>query len=79
MLQHVVETQVLNLVFARVDLLVRVLKVRLDHKRRRIPGFGSGGVVGAGVSAFRQHIRDGAVLLRVSHNGIETTERHQPV
>lgn len=31
-LQHVVEVQVLHLVVGRVDLLVRVLEVALDHK-----------------------------------------------
>lgn len=32
MLQHVVKRQKLDLILGRVDLLVRVFEVRLDHK-----------------------------------------------
>lgn len=36
MLQHMVEAQVLDLVVGRVDLLVRILELRLDDKGGRV-------------------------------------------
>ena len=33
MLKHMIEAKVLKLIFRRMDLLVRVLEVRFDHKR----------------------------------------------
>jgi hypothetical protein len=32
MLEHVIEVQILDLVLRSVDFLVRILKVRFDHK-----------------------------------------------
>lgn len=63
MLQHVVETQPLDRVVRRVDFLVGVLELRLDHKRRRIPVSTGRGVVGAGIPAFGFDVGDVAVLL----------------
>lgn len=66
MLQHVVETEIFDLIFASVDFIVRILEVRLNHKRRGVPSFRSRGMIRACVSTFRQHIRDIAILLGVS-------------
>lgn len=68
MLQHMIKTQILDLVLAGVNLVVRVFKIRLDDKGRRIPSFRRGSMVGAGISAFGQHIRNGAVLVGVSND-----------
>lgn len=66
MLQHVVEAQVLDLVLGGVDLLVRVLELRLDHKRRRVTETAGGGMVGAGVAALGFSVGDVAVLHVIS-------------
>lgn len=52
MLKHVIEAQVLDRVVASVDVLVRVREGGFDNKGGGVPGFGRGGVVGAGVSAL---------------------------
>lgn len=62
MLQHVVEAQKLDLVLGRVDAGIAVGEVGLDDKGGRVAVFTGGGVVGAGVAAFRQHVGDVAVL-----------------
>ena len=62
MLKHMIKAQVLNLVFGRVDLVVRILEVRLDDKSRRITSLRSTGMVGAGVATFGKNIRNVAIL-----------------
>ncbi len=52
MLQHMVKTQILNLVFRGVYLVIGVSKVRLDDESRRIAVFAGRRVVGAGIAAF---------------------------
>lgn len=62
MLQHVIETQIFQFVLGGVDFLVRVLEVGFDHECGWIAGFGGGSVVGAGVAAFREDVRDVTIL-----------------
>lgn len=62
MLKHVVERQILNLILSRVNVGVRVLKLRLDHKCGRIAGLGRRGVVRAGVAALGLDVGDVAIL-----------------
>ena len=62
MLQHVVEIQILELVFGRMDLLVAVFERGFDDKCGRVPSLRRGRVVGAGVSTFRKNIWNLAVL-----------------
>lgn len=62
MLQHVVKAQILDLIFGRVDLLVRVLELRLNHKCRGVSETAGGGMVGAGVPALGLNERDVTVL-----------------
>lgn len=62
MLEHVVKRQVLDQIFRAVDLLVRISKFGLNHKGRRVSGFGCRGVVGAGVSTLRLDVWNVAVL-----------------
>lgn len=57
MLQHVVEAQVLDLVFRGMDLLIGVLELGLDDKRRGVPVATGGGMVRAGISALSLNIR----------------------
>ena len=82
-LQHVVERQVLDLVVGRVDVVVRVLKGRLDDEGRGIAGLGRRGVVGAGVAALGLDVGEVAVLgkgsatttnrwVRVRHTSVMT-------
>lgn len=61
MLKHVVEVQVLNLVFGRVNLLVAVLEVRLDDKGRRVAMLASTCVIRAGVPALSLNVGDRAI------------------
>jgi hypothetical protein len=68
MLDHVVETQMLNHIFGGVDLLVRVLELGFNHKRRGIAVSAGRGVVGAGVAAFGLDIGDVAVLYKSVRN-----------
>jgi len=56
------EAQKLNLVLGRMDFLVAPFEVGLDHEGGRVACFGGGGVVGAGVAAFRKDVGDVAVL-----------------
>lgn len=62
MLQHVVEAQVLDLILGRVDLLIRILKLRLDHESRWVTESTGGGVVGTGVAALGFHVGDITIL-----------------
>ena len=62
MLQHMIEAQILQLILGRMYLLIRVLEVGLDDKRRRIAGLGSAGVIGAGIAAFGEDVGDVAIL-----------------
>ena len=62
MLQHMREAQKFNLILGRMDLLVAPLEIGLDHEGGRVACFGGGGVVGAGVAAFREDVGDVAVL-----------------
>ena len=52
MLQHMIKAQILNLVFARMNLAVAVLEVALDDKRRRISSLGSAGMITACIAAL---------------------------
>ena len=52
MLQHVIETEILNLIFCAVDLLVGVLEFRLNDKGRRIAVPARRCMVRAGVAAL---------------------------
>jgi hypothetical protein len=61
-LQHMVEAQVFDQVFRRVNLLVRFFKLGLRNKCRRVSVAARGGVVGAGVAALSFHIWNIAVL-----------------
>jgi hypothetical protein len=58
----VVEAQILDLIFGRVDLLVGILELGLDDEGGRIAVSARGGVVGACVATFSLHIWDVAVL-----------------
>jgi hypothetical protein len=58
----VVEAEVLDLVVGRVDLLVTVLKLRLDHEGGGVAESAGGGVVGASVAAFGLDVGDVTVL-----------------
>ena len=40
MLHHVIEAQELNLILRRVDLIIRVLEVALDHESGRVARLG---------------------------------------
>ncbi len=62
MLEHVVEGQVLDLVVGGVNVVVRVLKGRLDHESRGIACLGGRGVVGAGITAFSFNIGNVTIL-----------------
>ncbi len=64
MLEHVLERQVLDEIIRRVDVVVRVLERRLDHKRGRVTGLGGRGMVGAGVAALGLYEGNIAVLRR---------------
>lgn len=61
MLKHVVEVQVLDLVFGRVDFFVTVLEVRLDDKGRRVAMLASTCVIRAGVPALSLNVGDRAI------------------
>lgn len=66
MLKHMIKAQVLDGIIRRVDVVVRVLEVRLDHEGRRIASFGSGCVVGTGVSALCEDVWNIAILQQLS-------------
>lgn len=66
MLEHVVERQVLDQILGAMDVVIRVLECRFNNECRRIPGLGSRGMVGAGVSALGLDEGDIAVLPRQS-------------
>ena len=52
MLQHVVEAQILYFIFGRVDLLIRILELRLDDEGRGVAETAGRGMVGAGITAL---------------------------
>lgn len=52
MLQHMIKAQILNLILRGVDLVIGVLKIRLDDKGGGVAVFAGRGVVGAGIAAF---------------------------
>lgn len=62
MLEHVVKAKVLDLVLSRVDLVVRVLEVALDNKRRGVACLAGACMIRTCISALSQHIRDVAIL-----------------
>ena len=62
MLQHMIEAQVLNLVFGCVDLLIRVFEVGFDDECRGISGFGGACMVRACVATFGEDVWYVAVL-----------------
>lgn len=62
MLQHMVKAEILDLVVRRVDLLIRVLELRLDDEGGWVAEAAGRGVVGAGVAAFCFDVGDVAVL-----------------
>lgn len=61
MLQHMIKTQVFNLVIRGVDLLVRVFKVGLDDKRRREAILAGRRMIRACISAFGECVGNVAV------------------
>jgi hypothetical protein len=62
MLQHMTEAQIFNLIVARVNLIIRVLEVALNHERARVARLARACVVRAGVAALCLDVRDVAVL-----------------
>ena len=74
MLQHMVEAQIFNLVLRGMDLLVGIGKVGFDNEGGSVPVFACGGVVGAGVAAFREDVGNIAVLNRI-HTGLVSVTR----
>ena len=62
MLKHVVKRQILDQVVSTVNVLVRVLKCRLNNKGRWVPGLGGRGVVRASVAALGLDPGNAAVL-----------------
>lgn len=52
MLEHVVEREILDKVIGAMDVIVRVLKCRLDDEGRRVASLGGRGMVGAGIPAL---------------------------
>jgi hypothetical protein len=78
MLKHVIEAQEFNLVLGSVDLLVGVFKVGFYHKGRRVSIFTRRSVVGAGISALREDVRNVTVLAAVlAVSRYPSTERLQ--
>lgn len=81
MLQHVIETQVLDQVLAGVDFLVGIFKVGLDDKGRRIAVLAGGSVIRARVAALGQRVRDVAVsfddgLDELGQRGVDEVRNH---
>jgi len=70
-LQHVVETDVLDLVVGCMDMLVTVLEGRLDHECGGVAESTGRGVVGAGVAALGLDIGD-VTVLRSSVGGFQS-------
>ena len=62
MLQHVVKTQILDFIFGRMDLLIRVLELRLDDEGRGVAETAGRGMVGAGIAALGLDVGYIAVL-----------------
>lgn len=67
-LKHVVKRQVLDEIVGAVDVLVRVLKGRLDDKRRGVAGLGGRRVVRASIAALGLDPGDAAVLQVIVSN-----------
>ena len=63
MLDHMIKVEILELVLSRVDLLVRVLEVALNHESGGIPDLGSGSVVRACVATLGLDVWDSAVFV----------------
>ena len=63
MLQHMIEAQILDLVLRSMDLLVRVLEVRLNDESRWIASLRSTSMIGACIAAPGKDVRDIAVLV----------------
>ena len=62
MLEHVIETQVLDLIFSSMDLLVTVPKFGLDNKGRRVTVAAGGSMVRAGIAALCFDVGNIAIL-----------------
>ena len=62
MLQHMLKTQILDLILRRMNPLIRIPKRALDDKGRRIPRFTRARVVATRVAAFCEHVWDVAVF-----------------
>lgn len=62
MLQHMFKTQILDLIFRRMDLGVGIIEIRFNDEGGRIACFGRRRMIGASVSALGQDVGNGAVL-----------------
>ena len=62
MLQHVAKVEVLDQVARGVNVIVRVLEVRLNHESRGIACFGGRGMIGTSITALGEDEGNGAVL-----------------
>lgn len=60
--EHVVKRQVLDKVVDTVDVVIRVLKSRLDDEGRRVASLAGRGMVGASIAALGLNIGNLAVL-----------------
>lgn len=62
MLKHMIKAEVLELIVARMDLVVAVLEVALNHKSTWITSLGGTGMVRASIAAFGLNVRNVAVV-----------------
>ena len=66
MLQHVIKAQILNLILRRMDLLIRVLEIRLDDESRWVSSLRCASVIRARIAALGEDVGDITVLLFIS-------------
>lgn len=62
MLQHVIEVQIFDLIFCRMDLVIGVLEVGFNDESRRIAGLRGRSMIRASVATLRQHVGYLAIL-----------------